>query len=209
MSDETPDLEPPDATTPQPTSLEPELAEPPPVPGPAFQSWHDDPPSRIGCLLQVLLTVAILVAAGWTTTREVQSGLFRSPAETTTSTSSTSTSTSRSSSTASSSTTTTLAQVEEYSLGLTYAGACEGSAAFFLRVLDGSNVELHLGEPGGESQRMATSTIGPPGRSFAFDDVQGSALTFDGQIDGDTVAGTGSWADFGPGCSFTFAGSRI
>jgi len=211
--DGTPDPGTPDPSTPEPTvgGLGPE--------GP-FEGWGDPPPpdtymgveplpdsltggdQAFGCFMQVLIAVLLGVLIGFTVLEATGSRAVFGEIEPSTS-SSTSTS-----STTSSTTTTTLPPVEEYSLGLTYTGACEGSAAFFLRVLDGSTVELHLGEPGGQDQLMATSTIGPPGRSFAFDNVQGSALTFDGQIDGDTVAGTGSWADFGPGCSFTFSGSR-
>lgn len=208
MSDEPPGLEPPDPTTPDPAasaaaSLRPEFADPGP-----FQSWPDpEPPNRLGCVLQVLIAVAIVLALGWTTMQEVKSGLFRDAVDLSDSTSTSSTSSTTSSSTTSSTTTTTLPQVEEYSLQITYAGSCEGqNSAFTLRVRDGSTIELYGGAP---EMLFATSTVGPPGRSFAFDGVGGSTLTMQGSIDGDTLSGTGTWSELGPNCTFTLAGSRL
>lgn len=209
MSDEPSGPEPPDPTTPDGTALHSADLRPEFAPVPPFPAMPEPPPNDPGwgCLLQLLPVILILVVAGWVTLDDVGSGLFNPPHDAAASTTS---STAGSSSTSTSSTTTTtLASVEEYTVLLSYAGTCEGDANFFLRVRDGATIELHVGSPGAEGVLLSTSTVSAPGRSFSFGGIPGVSIAFDGQIDGDTVSGTGTWSDFGPGCNFTFSGSRV
>jgi len=208
MSDEPSGPKPPDTTTPDETALHSADLRPEFAPVPPFPGMPEPPPNDPGwgCLLQLLPVILILVVAGWVTLDDVGSGLFNPPHD---AASSTTSSTAGSTSTSTSSTT-TRPQVEEYALALTYDNRCEGEASgFFLRVIGGTTVELRGGTPGGEEALWGTTPLGPPGRSFTFTNLLASDLSMTGQIDGDGVAGSGTWYDFGPNCDFTITGSRV